>query len=218
MRLLHFPPFLMLVLFAPAAIAWRYMDPAARPPFLIYGIRWFLGILFVISGLAKLIPQFPNTMGPNNLELTLAPYGLALYGRFIAISEVGTGLLLLTRRFATLGALLLVPILVSIIVITTSLQWQGTPYLVSAFLLLAILLLLYDGPKLVGLIGDRPAWSTAAGEQGRRAGHWLAGLSAVLLVLGAIRLESPTAPGVWCALGALILLIVADWRGVRRRG
>lgn len=45
MRWLFFPPFLMLAVFAPAAIAWRYLDPSHRPPFLIFGIRWFLGIL-----------------------------------------------------------------------------------------------------------------------------------------------------------------------------
>src|SRR6187401_416150 len=115
MRLLWFPPVLMLVLFAPAAVAYRFLDPAIRPPFLIYGLRWFLGLLFTISGLAKLIPGFPNTMGPVNLEHSLAPYGLALFGRFIAVSEVGVGLLLLTRRFATLGALALVPMLTCIL-------------------------------------------------------------------------------------------------------
>lgn len=157
-------------------------------------------------------------MGPTNLEFTLAPHGLALFARFIAISEVGTGLLLLTRRFATVGALMLVPMLVSIIVITTGLHWQGTPYLVAAFLLLAVILLVYDAPKLVPLISDRPAWSKSVSGQLRSAGYWLAVMSVVLLVLGAIRLESNTAAGVWFALAALILLIVADWRGAFKRG
>ena len=90
MRMLLSPPALMLLLFLPAAIAWRHLDPHAHPPFLIYGLRWFLGLLFLISGLAKLVPGFPNTMGPVDLEQTLAPHGLALYARFIAVSEVGT--------------------------------------------------------------------------------------------------------------------------------
>ena len=68
-------------------------------------------------------------MGPADLENTLAPYGLATYARFIALSETGIGLLLLTRRFATLGALFLAPMLINILVLTASLHWRGTPYM-----------------------------------------------------------------------------------------
>lgn len=211
MRWLFFPPILMLAVFAPAAIAYRYIAPAARPPFLIYGIRWFLGILFAISGLSKLIPHFPNTMGPTNLEFTLDPYGLALYGRFIAIAEVGTGLLLLTRRFATLGALFLVPMLMNIIVITYSLQWQGTPYLVSGFLMLAFVLLAWDYPKLAALLKDRPPSPSPPLPGLTRPLVWGAGLSVVLLALAAVRMPSNTSPGVWLTLVVLTLLVVLDW-------
>lgn len=212
MRWLFFPPFLMLAVFAPAAVAFRYLSPANRPPFLIYGIRWFLGILFVISGLAKLIPHFPNTMGPTNLEFTLEAHGLALFARFIAVSEVGTGLLLLTRCFATLGALLLVPMLASIIVITTSLKWQGTPYLVTGFLVLALILLAYDYPKLAVLIGERPAGTNVPAGTFVRPAAWATGLGIVLLGLGSVRLPSSTSPGVWVAIAALTALVVLDWR------
>lgn len=212
MRLLHFPPFLMLVLFVPAAIAYRYLDPRGRPPFLIYGIRWFLGILFVVSGLAKLIPRFPNTMGPVNLEALLEPHGLAPYGRFIAVSEVGTGLLLLTRRFATVGALGLVPILANIIVITASLQWRGTPYLVSGFLLLALSLLAYDYPKLATLVADRPVPVPGDARSLRAPAAWLGALGLVTVILALVRFSSPASPGVWLVLAALAGLIVVEWR------
>lgn len=212
MRWLFFPPILMLAVFAPAAVAYRYLDPAGRPPFVIYGIRWFLGILFVISGLAKLIPHFPNTMGPPNLEATLQPYGLALYARFIAVSEVGVGLLLLTRRFATLGALFLLPMLASILVITTALQWRGTPIVVGGFLVLTLALLLYDYPKLMSLVGDRRVPQTDQIRRELPTLFWLAAAGIVLTALGTIRLESRSAPGVWLALLALLTLIVIEWR------
>ncbi len=212
MRWLFFPPFLMLALFLPAAIAYRYVSPQTRPPFLVYGIRWFLGILFTISGLAKLIPHFPNTMGPTNLEFLLEPHGLALYARFIATAEVGTGLLLLTRRFATLGALFLVPMLANIIVITYSLHWQGTPYLVAGFLVLALILLAWDYPKLAALIGNRPAPLPATIPGLVRPVFWATGLGLILVTIGAVRLPSNTSPGVWMVLAVLALLIVLDWR------
>lgn len=46
------------------------------------------------------------------------------------------GALLLSQRFATLGAVMLVPMLANILVITISLQWRGTPY-VNAVLLVS---------------------------------------------------------------------------------
>ena len=213
MRMLLSPPGLMLLLFLPAAIAWRRLDPRARPPFLIYGLRWFLGLLFLISGLAKLVPGFPNTMGPVDLEHTLAPHGLALYARFIAVSEVGTGLLLLTRRYATIGAMMLVPMLVSIIVITYALEWRGTPYLVAVFLLLTLVLLAYDLPKLVVLVGDR---ATTPGPDRRPACFprlaWLTAAGVVLLLLGIIRFASRGEPGLYGLLALLTGLVILDWR------
>jgi hypothetical protein len=212
MRLLLFPPILMLLAFVPAGIAHRYLDRATRPPFLIHGVRWFLGLLFVFSGLAKLIPHFPNTMGPPDLEATLAPHGLALYGRFIAVAEVGTGLLLLTRRFATLGALLLVPILSSIIVVTWALNWRGTPYVVCGFLLLAAVLLAYDYPKLAVLLQDRSSVPAPSRPRLRSALIWLAGLGLASIGLGVTQLAPAGGPGTWIVLTLLGALIVSDWR------
>ena len=212
-RMLLWPPVLLLLLFLPAAIAWRRLDPQARPPFLIYGLRWFLGLLFLISGLAKLVPGFPNTMGPVDLEHTLAPHGLALYARFIAVSEVGTGLLLLTRRYATIGAMMLVPMLVSIIVITYALAWRGTPYLVAVFLLLTLLLLAYDLPKLAVLVGDR---ATAPSPDRLPAYFpqlaWLTAAGVVLMLLGIIRFASRGELGLYGLLALLTGLVIFDWR------
>jgi uncharacterized membrane protein YphA (DoxX/SURF4 family) len=216
MRWLHFPPVLMLAVFAPAALAWRWLDPAGRPPFLVYGARWFLGLLFLISGLAKLIPHFPNTMGPVNLEAVLEPHGLALYARFIAVAELGTGALLLTRRFATLGALMLVPILANILVITSALQWVGTPYVVSGFLLIALGLLVYDYPKLAMLVADRPTAGPTTTRQLLLASSWLAGLGLLTGLFGMWHFASPAVPGVWVLLALLVALVIVEWR--RRDG
>jgi uncharacterized membrane protein YphA (DoxX/SURF4 family) len=207
------PPGLMLLLFLPAALAWRRIDPRVRPPFFIYGLRWFLGLLFLISGIAKLVPGFPNTMGPVDLEHTLGLHGLAIYARFIAVSEVGIGLLLLTRRFATIGAMMLVPMLVSIIVITYALEWQGTPYLVTVFLLFTLVLIAYDLPKLAVLVGDR----AAAPVPDRLPAYlpqlaWLAGAGVVLLMLGVIRFASRGELGLYGLLAVLIGLVISDWR------
>jgi uncharacterized membrane protein YphA (DoxX/SURF4 family) len=202
----------MLLLFAPAALAWRYQDRATRPPFIIYGFRWFLGILFTISGLAKLIPGFPNTMGPVNLEFLLAPYGLAPFARFVAVSELGVGLLLLTRRFATIGALALAPMLLSIIVITRALHWRGTPYVVSGFLAVDAVLLLYDIRTLALLVADRnavPAPPSATALRPQLV--WLLTLVTLLAALAVSHITGPGQPAVFVVLAILTGLVVAAW-------
>jgi len=212
MQWLKFPPVLMLLIFAPAAIAWPYQDKLTRPPFVIYGLRWFLGILFTISGLAKLIPGFPNTMGPVNLEFLLSPYGLAPFARFVALSELGVGMMLLTRRLATLGALALAPMLLSIIVITSALHWLGTPYLVAAFLVLDVVLLIYDLPKLVLLVADRnsvPPLPSAVVL--RPLCLWLLTLAALLAAIAVLPIEAPGQPMAWIVPAVVCALVVVAW-------
>lgn len=107
--------------------------------------RLFLGLIFLTGGMSKLIP-FPGVIGPVWLEEQLEPHGLGLYARFIAWSELLIGLLLLSR-FATLGAIMLVPMLLNILMVTVSMNWRGTPYVISFFLLQNLFILIHDYPR-----------------------------------------------------------------------
>jgi uncharacterized membrane protein YphA (DoxX/SURF4 family) len=121
---------------------------------LIYDVcRLFLGLAFLTSGIAKFYGE-SGMMGPGWLFEKLEPYGLRPYAVFIAISELVVGYLLLVRRFATLGAVMLFPILLNIIVLVTILNWKGTPYVVSVFLIMNGYLLSYDFHKLKFLISE----------------------------------------------------------------
>ncbi len=122
----------------------------------IAGSRFFLGLVFFSAGMGKLI-EFPGLIGPVWLEEALAEHGLALYARFIAYSQIVVGVLLLSVRFATLGAIMLAPILLNIFMVTVSLGWRGTPYVVLVLLLLNAFLLLADYPRLKYLLVDDPA-------------------------------------------------------------
>lgn len=124
---------------------------------LIILIRLFLGLIFFTAGMAKLYDthQFPGLIGPVWLEERLAEHGLGIYARFIAWSQVVAGVLLLTQRFATLGAVLTFPIILNIFVVTVSLQWQGTPYINFFLLLLNVWLLAYDYHKFKFILSDR---------------------------------------------------------------
>lgn len=124
--------------------------------FFTISIRLFLGLIFFSSGMAKLLP-FPGLIGPVWLEQELAQYGLAMFARFIAYSQILVGLLLLSQRFATLGAVMLFPLLLNIFMVTVSMNWRGTPYIIAFLLVLNIYLLLVDFHKLKFLLTDQPA-------------------------------------------------------------
>ena len=124
--------------------------------FVIVSTRIFLGLIFFSSGMGKLIP-FPGIIGPVWLETELTQYGLGMFARFIAYSQIIVGLLLLSQRFATLGAVMLFPLVLNIFMVTVSMNWRGTPYVLAFLILLNIILLIADYHKLKFILTDQPA-------------------------------------------------------------
>lgn len=175
----------------------------------VTGTRIFLGLTFFTAGMGKLIRGFPGFIGPIWLEEKLVPYSLGLFARFIAISQVMTGLLLLTGRFATLGAIVLVPLLSCILVVTISLQWRGTPYINAFLLLLNLSLLVYDWPKLKFIFAERREEVQAIPLQRSQPRHdalWL--LAAALFLCGLLTLRvMRIAPFMLIAGGAIFLAL-----------
>lgn len=184
----------------------------------INGTRLFLGLTFFSSGMGKLIRGFPGFIGPVWLEEKIAPYGLGLFARFIAISQAMAGLLLLTGRFATLGAIVLVPLLSCILVVTISLQWRGTPYVNAFLLLLDLSLLLYDWPKLKFIFAERrEGWQAIPlnRSQPRHDTLWL--LAAALFLCGLLTLRATSlAPLLLIASGAVFIILPILARSARK--
>ena len=116
----------------------------------VVGIRILLGFIFFTAGMGKLTEghYFPLTMFPMSLSKILAPYGLGLWGEFVAWSQVLIGFLLMSQRFATVGAVMCLPLITNIFVVTVSLGFVGTPYLNGFLILLNLFLLAADYHKL----------------------------------------------------------------------
>jgi hypothetical protein len=116
----------------------------------VIGIRIFLGFIFFTAGMGKLTHghYFPLTMFPMSLAKILAPHGLSLWGEFVAWSQVLIGFLLMSQRFATIGAIMSLPLILNIFVITVSLGFMGTPYLNGFLIFLNLFLLAADYHKL----------------------------------------------------------------------
>lgn len=180
-------------------------------------IRIFLGLIFFGAGMSKLYFEhnFPGVIGPVWLEERLAEHGLGFYARFIAGSQVVAGLMLLTQRFATLGAILTFPILLNILMVTVSLQWQGTPYINAFLLMLNTWLLVYDYHKLKFILTDKPAELKSISLKRISLSADFIWLVAVTGILGSIPLSFVNLNMAWGLCVLMVLLIV--WNQLRRK-
>lgn len=117
--------------------------------FYVLLIRLFLGYIFASAGLCKLTDgQFGQIIGPPLLIKQLAQYDLELFGQFIALSQVVVGMMVMSQRYSVLGLIMLVPVNVSILMVTISQNWKGTPYVDAVLVALNVLALLYEWKSL----------------------------------------------------------------------
>lgn len=184
---------------------------------IIVAIRIFLGLIFLGAGMSKLYFEhsFPGIIGPVWLEERLAEHGLGMYARFIAGSQVIAGLLLLTQRFATLGAIITFPLILNIFMVTVSLEWQGTPYVNAFFLLLNVWLLVYDYHKLKFIITDQPQELKAIALKRTSVKADKIWALAVTGIVVSIPLSYQSLQLAWVLCGLMIILII--WNQFRKK-
>ncbi|MGY2130750.1 hypothetical protein ACW9KT_00870 [Hymenobacter sp. HD11105] len=167
----------------------------------------FLGATFFTSGMAKLYAghHFPGWIGPVWLIEKLQAYQLSMYAAFIALSQVITGFLLLTRRFWLLGAIGLVPMLANILLITISQQWGATSYIVGALLLMNLALLASEYPRLRVLWADVPYAPQTTRPAPTLPGHLLWSLGFVLTLAAVLVSYHALSVSYWLVATGLLL-------------
>jgi hypothetical protein len=124
--------------------------------FVIY-LRYLIGGAMVFSSIVKIkglrFTTADGILAPinsaNHFFETL--YQSGLYWQFLGWSQLIAGLILMTQRYATLGALVLFPIIVNIFVITLSYYFAGTPIITGLLLLANIFLILWVYQKYLPL-------------------------------------------------------------------
>ncbi len=171
--------------------------------FMIQGIAVFLGFTFWGAGMVKLFNehQFIGWIGPPWLIEEMAKYNLALYASFIAYSQIFIGFSLLTTRYKLIGSIMMIPMIVNILIVTISLKWQGTPYVLGFLLLLDLILLSQYRDFFRPLIEESFQTSEVKTRNPRSLnGHlvWLAGLGLQILAV-------PVSFGNWYAACAIVL-------------
>jgi len=129
--------------------------------FIIY-LRYLIGGAFVFAAIVKIKGERFTTLdgtgsplnSPFHLFETL--YQSGLYWKFLGIGQVVAGFLLMTQKYAKLGALMFLPIISNIFVITVSYDFKGTPVITGLMLLANVLLVLWDWDELKILFNLTP--------------------------------------------------------------
>ena len=125
--------------------------------FVIY-TRYLIGAAFVFASVIKIkglrFISFDGTSAPihslNHYFETM--YQSGIYWQFIGWGQLVAGALLMTQRYAKLGALLYFPIITNIFVITISYDFANTPVVTGLMLLANTLLIFWDWNELKILI------------------------------------------------------------------
>ncbi|CAM1347623.1 hypothetical protein [Tenacibaculum crassostreae] len=117
--------------------------------FIVY-LRYIIGFSFVFASIVKIQGlRFTSTSGELHAINTSWHFFETLYQsggywKFIGLGQLIAGLLLMTQRYAKLGAVLFLPIIANIFVITVSYDFRGTPFITGAMFLATILLIIWD--------------------------------------------------------------------------
>lgn len=116
----------------------------------IYLTRYLIGFAFIPSGLTKL-KGFRFTKAGTDTPIGYffeALYQTGPYWQFLGAIQLLAAFLLMSQRFATMGAILFLSIMGNIWVITMSMNFSGTYIITSLMLLANLMLIAWDWYKI----------------------------------------------------------------------
>lgn len=136
----------------------------------------------------------------------------AAYGQLIS------GILLVTQRFSLLGAIIFFPIIFCIFLITWSIGFEGTQYIVLLMLLATTYLLFWDRKKLMPIL-DQKENTTSFTKTIEHDPHWIRlGILIALISIAHIWYKNPLIWLIGClvsGVSGLILFLFNKTKTVR---
>lgn len=183
-------------------------------------LRYLIGGAFVYAGWGKALGgrfmpvgtlQLPPDHGIS-LDLFFETlYRTGIWWNFLGIGQVVPGALLITQRFATLGAVAFLPVSLNIFLITISMDFHFTPVITSLILTANVGLLLWDYPKITPLFYQNQSAQLTIHSQSDQLAmpHYWQGLG-LLILLTSLSFGNRENPMVWlllCFLEGLFGLI-----------
>ncbi|WP_156113401.1 hypothetical protein [Wocania ichthyoenteri] len=129
--------------------------------FIIY-TRYLIGGAFVFASLIKIKgKRFTSESGelsPINSALHFfeTMYQSGLYWEFIGIGQLIAGFFLMTQKFSKLGALMNLPIIINIFIITLSYYFAYTPVVTGLMLIANLMLIIWEWNEIKILFNLTP--------------------------------------------------------------
>lgn len=117
-------------------------------------LRYLIGGAFVFASIVKIQgKRFTTDSGAgapinDSWHFFETLYQSGIYWKFLGWGQLIAGLLLMTQLLSTLGAMMFLPIILNIFVITISYYFAGTPIITFLMLLANIYLLVWDWPRI----------------------------------------------------------------------
>jgi hypothetical protein len=127
-------------------------------------LRIFIGFAMLPAGLKKVLGEpftDPGNTGPFH-DFLHAFHDTGAFYPFVGLTQVLIALLLMTQRFALVGAMLLLPVLTTILVFCWSTAVYPTASVVTMMWLGNVGLFLWDIERWRGVIGEGGATATSA--------------------------------------------------------
>lgn len=111
--------------------------------------RILIGFAFIPSGLKKVLGlRFTTLPLDNPIGFFFeAMFRTGFYWNFLGLMQMLAAYLLMTQRFATIGAVIFFPLIINICLITIAMQFTGTWLITLLMTLACLMLLLWDLPK-----------------------------------------------------------------------
>lgn len=185
------------------------------------GVRILLAAGFIPTGIVKLIgwrftqmsPEFPIGAFFETL------YQSGLYWRFLGLGQAIAGLCVLVPATATLGALLFLPIMLNVFVITLSYDFNFTPVITGLMLLANVYLLAWDYDRLRGIFGQTTQIEPLPQHRLGRFEWWVyaVGTTAGMGFFAGTRSLLPAGWLRWCLGIGLASLLAALWLEAQRQ-
>ena len=182
-----------------------------------------IGFAFIPAGLKKVTGQpftDPASTGPFH-DFLHALHATGWFYNFVGVVQLAIAVLLMTQLGAAIGAVLAVPVLVTIAAFCWSTQVVPTAIVVTLMLLGALALVAWELPRLRGLLASTPRPT----EPRVSPRVWATCGAAIIIIYVALclwqgevyrpRRPSPREPGFWL-MPAIALLPVVAWLADRR--
>lgn len=121
-------------------------------------LRIFIGFAFVPSGLKKVLGEpftDPHLRGPFH-DFLHAFYATGWFYAFVGSAQLVAAALLMTQRFALVGALVATPILTTILAFCWSTQVYPTASVVTLMWLGTLALIGWEWPRWRGVVREEP--------------------------------------------------------------